>query len=249
MMPPAKDLTGKVFGYWHVDEKTDRRDSTGSIIWACTCKCGKKDEVAGRHLTSLQSQSCGCLKTELFVKRTQRDLTNMPFGKLRAVRKTDLRKNGSVVWECECKCGNIAYVRSASLVQGNTKSCGCLNATQSRKNLLDRLSVDIVDGTKLSALNSTPPSDNTSGVRGVNYERNTRRWRASIGFKGVVYDLGSYDHLEQAAKARKAAEEIIWKPFLEERLGEYQDETEMKAKLRTYLQTKIAEQFLTVPSA
>lgn len=248
-MPPAKDLTGKVFGYWRVDEKTDRRDSTGSIIWACTCKCGKKDEVAGRHLTSLESRSCGCLKAELMAERTANDLSEMHFDRLKAVRKTDQRKNGSVVWECQCECGNIAYVRAASLVQGNTKSCGCLNATQSRRNLLNRLSVDIVDGTKLSALNSSPPSDNTSGVRGVNYERSTGRWRASIGFKGVVYDLGSYNYLEQAAQARKTAEEIIWKPFLEERLGEYQDEAEMKAKLRAYLQTKIAEQILPAPSA
>ena len=28
-------------------------------------------------------------------------------------------------WECECNCGNIAYVCANSLIMGRTMSCGC----------------------------------------------------------------------------------------------------------------------------
>lgn len=56
-----------------------------------------------------------------------KDLTGQGFGKLVVVRPTNERKHGQVVWECQCDCGNLCYVRSQSLVKGSTKSCGCLS--------------------------------------------------------------------------------------------------------------------------
>jgi hypothetical protein len=55
-----------------------------------------------------------------------KDLTGQKFGRLTALEPTDKRKGTSVVWQCECECGNICEVRSTSLTTGNTKSCGCL---------------------------------------------------------------------------------------------------------------------------
>ena len=37
------------------------------------------------------------------------------------------RLNGHVVWECECKCGNHTNVVGSKLINGNTRSCGCLD--------------------------------------------------------------------------------------------------------------------------
>ena len=34
----------------------------------------------------------------------------------------------SCVWKCICDCGNITYVTSERLQNGNTKSCGCLKS-------------------------------------------------------------------------------------------------------------------------
>lgn len=55
------------------------------------------------------------------------DLTGQIFGWLRVVRPIGLASNGSVVWECECKCGAIVCVSAASLKSKTepTKSCGC----------------------------------------------------------------------------------------------------------------------------
>ena len=55
-----------------------------------------------------------------------KDLIGQRFGRLVAVRQTDIRKNGFIVWECRCDCGNTAYVSSGALGCGHTKSCGCL---------------------------------------------------------------------------------------------------------------------------
>ena len=55
-----------------------------------------------------------------------KDLTGKKFGRLIAIRPTEKRQYHSMVWECQCECGKITYVRMTSLVQGRTKSCGCL---------------------------------------------------------------------------------------------------------------------------
>ena len=55
------------------------------------------------------------------------DLTGMRFGNLTALRPTEERKSGQVVWECKCDCGNTAFVKRQSLRNGDTRSCGCLN--------------------------------------------------------------------------------------------------------------------------
>lgn len=59
-----------------------------------------------------------------------KDLTGQRFGKLLAVKPTEERKNGRIVWECQCDCGEAAYVLGTKLVSGNTKSCGCLRREQ-----------------------------------------------------------------------------------------------------------------------
>lgn len=54
------------------------------------------------------------------------DLTGERFGKLVVIERAGNDKYGSIVWKCACDCGNTREVRSASLRNGHTKSCGCL---------------------------------------------------------------------------------------------------------------------------
>lgn len=42
-------------------------------------------------------------------------------------------------WKCQCECGNICVKTTDSLRQGNTRSCGCLQAETARKNGLTQL--------------------------------------------------------------------------------------------------------------
>ncbi|WP_434310037.1 AP2/ERF family transcription factor [Hominifimenecus sp. rT4P-3] len=58
----------------------------------------------------------------------KRDLSGQRFGKLVALTPTDQRiDNGSVVWHCQCDCGNTADVSARRLVRGKACSCGCLS--------------------------------------------------------------------------------------------------------------------------
>lgn len=53
------DITGQDFGFWHVIEKSEKRNSAGVIYWHCKCKCGIEKDVLGTTLRQHLSLSCG----------------------------------------------------------------------------------------------------------------------------------------------------------------------------------------------
>lgn len=57
-----------------------------------------------------------------------------------------------------------------------------------------------------NARNALKPSDNTSGVCGVYWARGKKKWHARITVEGETHDLGYFNDLEDAARARKVAE-------------------------------------------
>lgn len=54
------------------------------------------------------------------------DHTGRRYNRLTAVSCAGKNKNGKAMWKCVCSCGNEVVVLGASMVSGNTKSCGCL---------------------------------------------------------------------------------------------------------------------------
>jgi hypothetical protein len=78
-----EDLTGKDFGYWHVDSRSESR-ANGRVMWNCTCiKCGTKKEVIGSSLKNGSSQSCGCTRISHGEQKIKELLeeNNIPFEK------------------------------------------------------------------------------------------------------------------------------------------------------------------------
>jgi hypothetical protein len=55
-----------------------------------------------------------------------KDLTGVVVGKLTVLRQAEHSKNRQVQWLCRCECGLEKTIRSANLVSGDTRSCGCL---------------------------------------------------------------------------------------------------------------------------
>ena len=51
-----KDLTGKKFN------RLTAIQYMGKSRWLCKCECGKESVVSTHYLTTLRTQSCGCLK-------------------------------------------------------------------------------------------------------------------------------------------------------------------------------------------
>jgi hypothetical protein len=65
----------------------------------------------------------------------QYNLAGKTFGQLTAIRATDQRSNGSIVWECICSCDTTksCFILSRLLVAGKTTSCGCYRRAIRRK--------------------------------------------------------------------------------------------------------------------
>ena len=58
-------------------------------------------------------------------------------------------------------------------------------------------------------MNKGLASNNTSGVKGVNFDKNKNLWIARISAYKVRYHLGGFVNKQDAIRARKEAEEIL----------------------------------------
>lgn len=90
----------------------------------CRCICGIEKDVYKSNLVSGRTKSCGCLEYEN--RHKYKDISNQYFGQLIALRPTKERKDGTVVWICQCSCGNTTKKSAHTLLRGDVKSCGCL---------------------------------------------------------------------------------------------------------------------------
>lgn len=122
-----EEMIGKKFGRLKVIERVENNQS-GRTQYLCECDCGNKKIVTGKYLRNGNTISCGCYNLERVRKmglNNFKDITGQRFGRLVAIGAIGkLRTN--ILWLCQCNCGNITKVASTELLQGKTKSCGCL---------------------------------------------------------------------------------------------------------------------------
>jgi len=107
-----------------------------------------------------------------------KDLTGKRFGKLTVVRRAEKRKEREQPkWECICDCGNRTEVFTGNLVNGLTKSCGCLYR-ESRH----RKRINLEKGTRFGKLTVIERVE----------EEGRERWRVKCdcGAEKIVYGYG-----------------------------------------------------------
>ena len=127
------DITGNTYGRLTVLEKTDKRDSGGSVCWRCECMCGVFCVVDGSSLKTGNTTSCGCYRLESLIESCRRrvvDLTGRVFTRMTVLSMCDERRVGNkkrVQYVCQCECGTVKKCVGEDLVAGHTKSCGCLS--------------------------------------------------------------------------------------------------------------------------
>lgn len=111
--------------------------------YRCKCECGNEVVVSAGNLRTKNTQSCGCLQKEIASKNAKelnngkyKDLSEDKFDRLKPLYIHHV-KDGMPYWFCQCDCGNTKIVSRAYLVDGVTRSCGCLRRELARENLID----------------------------------------------------------------------------------------------------------------
>ena len=207
-----KEWVGKTFGTLKVLERADDYVSPSgkkSPRYKCECRsCGKEITVIASLLKHYKS--CGCLHNT--------DLTGQQFGRLTVIRKTgEKSKKNSYIWECLCECGNTVYIPTQNLKSGETQSCGCIHLDTATAHTSVMREKNLKMGTNLGNISKNSVSiKNTSGIRGVSWNKNEKKWHARIQVQKKSIRLGYFDNIEDAAVARKAAEEKYFAPLIEE---------------------------------
>ena len=131
------DLSGQRFGKLTViAEATRYVQKSGKKLrrWKCRCDCGNESIVLQTNLTAEHgTKSCGCNNSPGRRPISNRTLIGNRYGKLVVVDLADphIKPDGyhRKRWTCRCDCGNTVTVEADNLLNGHTRSCGCLKRT------------------------------------------------------------------------------------------------------------------------
>jgi hypothetical protein len=120
-----KNIAGKRFGRLVAVNRVGSSKNNGST-WKCKCDCNNVVIVQSASLINGTTKSCGCYNRDRVSETHFKDLTRLIFNRLTVLEYESTNDNRAIIWKCRCICGNEITVQSGSLINGHTKSCGCL---------------------------------------------------------------------------------------------------------------------------
>lgn len=221
------DETGNKYNYLTVLERDfsleAARRPRAKTFWKCKCDCGNITIVSAYELRKGLTKSCGCLRkknaSQLYVKH---GLSRFPDGTIRP------EFNAWVGIKTRCYNKNRPEYKR----YGGRGIKVCDRWKDSFENFLEdmgerpspRHSIDRIDvdgdyepsncrwaTDEMQSRNQRLRKDNNTGVRGVRYYPEEGLYRAGITFDKRWIELGEFNDLKEAEKARKQAENKYWK--------------------------------------
>jgi len=86
----AINISGQKFGRLTAIEPTDKRNGS-NVIWKCLCDCGKIVYVNTVNIKNT-TNSCGCLRKEILLNRTNQKNPNYKYGKKESKQREKLKR-------------------------------------------------------------------------------------------------------------------------------------------------------------
>lgn len=219
-MPKKKIKDGDIFGEWKVLKSYSSKNKYGGWQSLCRCSCGVEKEINNSNLFSGRSGSCGHAAYKnlgdkdfgkkvraVKYKSTDEKVLGKTFGDLKVIKRVG--QEGRSAYLCKCSCGKEIVVLGNDLLRGNNISCGHIR--QEQREIKDKL----VEGTSLYRITEGLSKNNTTGYKGVYYDKKLKKYRASLTLNYKKIHLGSYATAEEAYQARLDAEEKYYKPILD----------------------------------
>lgn len=215
------DLTGERFGFLLVLERDTSKNRT---YYNCKCDCGNLKSIRADALKNGRVTSCGCYHKNVASKKS----TNKKYNKYEIhenevhlitskgdIIKIDLEDFDKVKDYCWSK-NSVGYAQARVLDGRNSVILMhrlIMNATPS--DIVDHKNHNELDNRKSNLrmcsqsenmANQKLSKANTSGHKGVYWNKEKSKWSAQIGHRGRKIRLGYFENIEDAIKAREEAE-------------------------------------------
>lgn len=220
-------MIGKRFGRLVVIKQEDYTKNK-TVKWLCKCDCGNEKIIDGSSLRRGLTKSCDCLLREhgyksgkLSKKYNTYDLSS-EFGIGYTFKGEKFYFDIEDYDKIKDRCWHMikGYATSKINLKGNKTQIIqmhrlIMNVTD-KSIEIDHISHNTYDNRKCqlrivthsqNGMNKDKQSNNTSGIKGVHFDKRTSRWVASIMCNRRYIFLGRYINITDADKARKEAEE------------------------------------------
>lgn len=107
----------EVLSYSHTNKR-------GVAFWNCICDCGNNSVKSGMSMKSGITKSCGCLKQNYNIKRSEKYQIGQRYEMLEVLKYMGKDLKNKTSWLCRCDCGREVEIKSSALPK--RKSCGCM---------------------------------------------------------------------------------------------------------------------------
>jgi hypothetical protein len=217
------DLTGMKFGRLSVIKQEGRKYN--KIAWLCNCECGNTVIKVTDYQKKNQSCSCGCWNREIAAENRRKearpneyDLSQeygigyLPHGETFLFDKEDFDKIKGTRWSKDGKGYISNHNDKLHRIVTGCPAGKVVDHINHNKRDNRKCNLRICD-TKDNMKNMLRSSANRSGIKGVGFHKASNKWRARITVEYKQIYLGSFETKEEAAEARRKAEEQYFKEF------------------------------------
>lgn len=226
----CKDLRGLKFGRLTVVDRADNYVTPRGVQfaqWICMCDCGKEKPVivTSYRLTSGNTKSCGCLRNEKSGERGHKQLKKYndyeiqddyvimytTKGEPFFVDLEDFWKVKDICWSKD-KDGYLVGSNNGKGVKLHRLIMDCpdnmvVDHKHRKESRNDNRKENLrIATTSQNCMNREMRFDNTSGITGVSYDKDTQKWCVQIGVEHKNIWIGSYKNKDDAIAARQNAE-------------------------------------------
>ena len=233
-----KDLIGQKFGRLTVIKRGPNNKSKNAQWWClCDCQTNKlPDEqkltlVVGTNLTRGITKSCGCLQREIASETHRKPntydwsreygvgFTSQPdsYGRYEFYfDKEDYDKIKDYTWSFVKDYLRDTKDRSVAMHQLilSTENGFIPEHIHGSKTRNDNRKSNLRPATQMqNSMNTKLRTNNTSGVKGVHWRKDTKKWTATIWVNKKCVSLGCFVDFDDAVQARKEAEEKYFGEF------------------------------------
>lgn len=196
--------------------------------YLCKCKCGNEKIINIDNLKSGKTKSCGCYNKKLLQQRRKK-CNEYEFNNEYVIGITsntkekfyfdleDFDKIKDYCWYKD-RFGYVVNIKDRKNIKLHK-----LITNTNEDTIVDHINRNKLDNRKCNLrictkqqnnFNTNISKNNTSGYKGVYWDKSRGKWSASIGYNYKTIFLGRYNTKEEAYKKRLEAEEKYYKEFM-----------------------------------